>query len=259
MPVIKEIPMSIENLSLAGKTALVTGGSRGIGAACAKLLAARGAAVVVTYSKSAEQAERVVDEIAAEGGTAFAIQADAANGEAAKAGVGQTVERLGGRLDILVNNAGIAEHGPIGALPDAAFDRMLDVNVRGVWHTTAAAVAHLGDAGRIINIGSFFSERVPAPGTSAYAMTKHAVAGLTKGWARDLAARRITVNTVEPGPIETEANPDAGPRSAAIKAAVPLGRYGQPEEVAELVAYLASPAAGYVTGAHILIDGGMLA
>ena len=251
--------MSTENLSLAGKTALVTGGSRGIGAACAKLLAARGAAVVVTYSRSAEQAERITAEIVGSGGTAFAVQADAANGEAAKAGVTQAVDRLGGRLDILVNNAGIAEHGPIGALSDAAFDRMLDVNVRGVWHTTSAAIMHLGDGGRIINIGSFFSERVPTPGASAYGMTKHAVAGLTKGWARDLADRQITVNTVEPGPIETEANPDAGERSVGIKAMVPLGRYGQPDEVAELVAFLASPAAAYITGAHILIDGGMLA
>ena len=251
--------MSTKNLSLAGKAALVTGGSRGIGAACARLLAARGAAVVVTYSKSAEQAEKVVAEIGGAGGAAFAVKADAADAGAAKAGVGQAVDKLGGRLDILVNNAGVSEHGPIGALPDAAFDRLVDVNIRGVWHTTAAAVAHLGDEGRIINIGSFFSERVPFPGASAYGMTKHAVAGMAKGWARDLAGRRITVNTVEPGAVETEANPDAGERSARIKAAIPLGRYGQPEEIAELVAFLASPAAAYLTGAHILLDGGMLA
>ncbi|WP_174292303.1 SDR family NAD(P)-dependent oxidoreductase [Sphingomonas bacterium] len=251
--------MSVENLSLAGKTALVTGGSRGIGAACAKLLAARGAAVVVTYSKSAEQAEQVVAEIAGGGGKGFAVAADAADADAAKAGVAAAVDRFGGRLDILVNNAGIAEHGPIGTLPDAAFERQVDVNIRGVWHTTAAAVAHLGDDGRIINIGSFFSERVPFPGSSAYGMTKHAVAGMTRGWARDLAGRRITVNTVEPGPIETEANPDTGERSARIKTLVPLGRYGQPNEVAELVCFLASPAAAYITGTHVLIDGGMLA
>lgn len=251
--------MSTETLNLAGKAALVTGGSRGIGAACARLLAARGAAVVVTYSKSAEQAEKVVAEIGEAGGAAFAVEADAADAGAARAGVAQAAKRLGGRLDILVNNAGISEHGPIGALPDAAFDRLVDVNIRGVWHTTAAAMAHLGDEGRIINIGSFFSERVPFPSASAYAMTKHAVAGMTKGWARDLAGRRITVNTVEPGAIETEANPDAGERSARIKGAIPLGRYGQPEEVAELVAFLASPAAAYLTGAHILVDGGMLA
>ena len=144
-------------------------------------------------------------------------------------------------------------------LDDATFERQLNINVRGVWHTTTAAVPSMRDGGRVINIGSFFSERVPAPGTSAYSMTKHAVAGLTKGWARDLAARRITVNTVEPGPIETEANPDEGERAAMINAMVPLGRYGQPREEAELVAFLASPAADYITGAQILVDGGMLA
>ena len=251
--------MTADTLTLTGKTALVTGGARGIGAACAKLLAERGASVAITYSRSADRAEALIGEIVDAGGSAFAVAADAGNPEAVRAGVAQAVDRLGGQLDILVNNAGIAEHGPFGQLSDAAFERQLDINVRGVWHTTTAAVAAMRDDGRVINIGSFFSERVPAPGASAYAMTKHAVAGLTKGWARDLAARRITVNTVEPGPIETDANPDEGERAAMIKAMVPLGRYGQPREVAELVAFLASSAAGYITGAQILIDGGMLA
>ena len=251
--------MSTDSLLLTNKTALITGGGRGIGAACAKLLAARGAAVVVTYSKSAQQADDVVAAIIGCGGTAFAVKADAGDADAAKAGVGEAVEKLGGHLDILVNNAGIAEHGPIGELSDKAFDTMVDVNIRGVWHTTSTAVAHLGNDGRIINIGSFFSERVPFPDASGYAMTKHAVAGMTKGWARDLAGRGITVNTIQPGPIETDANPDQGERSARIKAGVPLGRYGQPHEIAEAVAFLASPAAAYITGAHILVDGGMLA
>ena len=251
--------MSTDNLLLSGKSAIITGASRGIGAACAKLLAARGAAVVVTYSRSAGQADEVVASIVGSGGKAFAIKADAADADAAKAGVAQAVEALGGRLDILVNNAGIAEHGAVGVLPDLEFERMVDVNIRGVWHTTSAALAQLRDDGRIINIGSFFSERIPFPGASGYGMTKHAVAGMTKGWARDLGGRRITVNTVEPGPIETDANPDEGDRSARIKAGVPLGRYGQPEEIAELVAFLASPAAAYISGAQILVDGGMLA
>ena len=251
--------MSTDTLLLTGKNAFVTGGGRGIGAACARLLAARGAAVIVTWSKSAEQADAVVAAITGSGGTAFAVKADAGNAEAAKAGVAEGVAKLGGHIDILVNNAGIAEHGPIGTLSDHDFDAMVNVNIRGVWYTTGAAIAHFRDDGRIVNIGSFFSERVPFPGASAYAMTKHAVAGLTKGWARDLAGRRITVNTVEPGPIETDANPDEGDRSARIKAGVPLGRYGQPAEIAEAVAFLASPAAAYITGAHIRVDGGMLA
>jgi 3-oxoacyl-[acyl-carrier protein] reductase len=251
--------MNTDIFNLTGKTALVTGGSRGIGSACAKLLAERGASVAITYSRSAERAETLVSEIIAAGGSAFAIAADAGDRDTAKAGVAQALDWLGGHLDILVNNAGIAEHGPIGSLSDTAFERQMDINVRGVWYTTSAAVAAMRNGGRIINIGSFFSERVLVPGTSAYGMTKHAVTGLTKGWARDLATRQITVNTVEPGSIETEANPDDGDRAVRIKTMIPLGRYGQPHEIAELVAFLASPAASYITGAQIPVDGGMLA
>jgi len=246
-------------LNLANKTAIVTGGSRGIGAACVRLLAERGATVAFTYSRSADRADALVAEIEAAGGNVHAIKADMGNVEALRAGVAQALDHLDGHLDILVNNAGIADHGPIGVFNDATFERQMDVNIRGVWYTTSAVVAALRDDGRIINIGSFFSERSVVPGTSAYGMTKHAVVGMTRGWARDLAPRRITVNTVEPGSIETDANPDKGDRAAMIKAMVPLGRYGQPREIAELVGFLASPAASYITGSQILIDGGMLA
>ena len=163
------------------------GGTRGIGAAYAKLLAERGASVAVTNSRSCERADALVGEIEGAGGSAFAIAAHAGDADAGKAGVAEAVHRFGGQLDILVNNAGVAEHAPCGSLSDAAFERQLDINVRRVWHTSTAAATAMRDRGRVINIGSFFSERVPAPGTSAYGMTKHAMAGLTKGWARDLA------------------------------------------------------------------------
>lgn len=248
-----------DGLDFSGKTALVTGGSRGIGAAVARTLAARGASVAITYSSSKDSAEAVVRHIEASGGTAYAIEANLADARSAASGAIAAVEKLGGSLHILVNNAGVALHGPLGKLPEDDFEHTLDVNVRGLWHTTSAVVDYLADEGRIINIGSFFSDRVPFPGSSAYGMSKHAVTGMTRGWARDLAPRGITVNCVEPGPIATEANPDEGPRADRIKAMVPLGRFGKPEEVAELVAFLASPAAGYITGSQILIDGGLLA
>lgn len=244
---------------LTGKTALVTGGSRGIGAAIARSLAARGALVAITYAKSEAEAASVIADIVAAGGVAVTVQADLANPISAKDGARAALSQLGGKLDILVNNGGVALHGPIGVLSDADFETTLNVNVRGLWHTTAAVIASLSNGGRIINIGSFFSERVPFPGSSAYGLSKHAVAAMTRGWARDLAPRGITVNTVEPGPIATDANPETGERAERIKTLVPLGRFGKPEEVAALVGFLVSPAASYMTGAHILIDGGLMA
>ena len=251
--------MSTQNLDLSGKTALVTGGSRGIGAAIASLLAARGARVAVTYSKSADAAEQVAAAITKAGGTAFAVQANAADAASIQAGVKAAVDKLGGTLDILVNNAGVATFGGVADLAAGDLDKQIDVNIKGVWHTTAAALPHLADGGRIVNIGSIVSERVPMPGASGYALTKHAVAGMTRGWTRELAARKITVNTVQPGPIDTEMNPADGEMADMMTSMVPLGRYGKPEEVAELVAFLASPAAAYISGAHVSIDGGMLA
>ena len=253
--------MSTQNLDLSGKTALVTGGSRGIGRAIATLLAARGASVAVTYSSSADAAHSLVSEVEKAGGKAFAVQADASDKAAVRKGVVDAVTKLGGKLDVLVNNAGLFEMGTVADLDDAKFDKQLDVNVRGVWFTTQAAAEHMNDGGRIINIGSVVGEHIPFPGGSAYGMTKHAVAGLTKGWTRDFAPRGITVNVIEPGPIDTEMNPDTAgdPMSDGMRSMVPLGRYGRAEEVAELAAFLASPAAAYISGAHIAIDGGMLA
>ncbi len=247
------------NNDLTSKAALITGGGRGIGAAIAKALAARGANVAITFANDSKSADAVVAAIRAEGGQAFAIQSNIAHAGQGAEGARAAVERLGGRLDILVNNAGVARHGTIMDLAVEDFEKTIDTNIRGLWHTTVAVAGALREGGRIINIGSFFSERVPFPGTSAYGLSKHAVAGMTRGWARDFAPRRITVNMIQPGPIATDANPDHGERAERIKAIVPLGRYGRPEEIGELVAFLASPAADYITGANIQIDGGLLA
>ena len=252
--------MSTQNLNLSGKIALVTGGSRGIGSGIAKLLAARGASVAVTYSKSADAADAVVKEIEAAGGKALAVQGDASDPKSAAAAVEQVVKAAGG-LDILVNNAAIAEVGPIdadGSEGDDGFTKMIALNVAGVWATTRAAVPHLKEGARIINIGSTSGQQAVFGGMSAYSATKHAVHGLTKSWARDLAGRGITVNTVAPGPIDTEMNPADGEIAAQVKPLVPLGRYGTTEEVAELTAFVASPAASFITGAELRVDGGML-
>ena len=248
--------MNTHHLSLSGKTALVTGGSRGIGREIVRLLADRGATVAFTYGKSKDVADALAEEV---GG--HAVRADAGDPAAAKKGVEQAADKLGGRIDILVNNAGVFELGPIDGFSDDQFNSQVDVNVKGVWFTTQAAAPLLNEGGRVVNLGSVVGERVPFPGASAYGMTKHAVSGFTKGWARDFAPRKITVNVVEPGPIDTDMNPDHPDNEAAagMKSLVPLGRYGHAWEVAELVAFLASPAAAYISGAHVTIDGGMIA
>jgi 3-oxoacyl-[acyl-carrier protein] reductase len=246
------------NGDLKGKVALVTGGSRGIGAAIAKRLAQEGAAVAITYSTSPDKAHAVIDSIKCAGGSAIAIQADSADAEAVKQAVQGTAEKLG-RIDILVNNAGVVHLAPIGEFPEKEFDRILNINVRGVFVATQEAVKHMGEGGRIIMMGSVNSDLVPFSGGSVYALTKAALAGFTHGLARDLGPRGITVNNIQPGPINTDMNPADGPHSGLVKDFIAVGRYGRAEEVAALVAHLAGPEGGYINGAQIKIDGGFAA
>ena len=244
--------------TLAGKVALVTGGSRGLGAAIAQRLAADGAAVALTYTSSPQKADEVVRSIEAAEGKALAIQADSANVEAVKQAVAETVSTLG-RLDILVNNAGVATIAPIDQFSMDEFDRLVAVNVKGVFVATQEAVRHLGEGGRIIMIGSINSDSTPFAGLSVYALTKGAIASFTRGLARDLGPRGITVNNIQPGPIDTDMNPADGDFAEGLKKVIALGRYGQGHEVAGMVAYLASPEAAFITGASLKIDGGFTA
>lgn len=240
---------------LAGRVALVTGGSRGIGAAIVERLAAEGARVAFTYGSRAADAEELVGKITAAGGEAMAVEADSAQPEAVRRAIAAVVAEFGG-LDVLVNNAGVAHVAPLEDFPLEEFDRMLAVNVRGVFTAIQAAAHHLEHGGRIITIGSVNADRVPVAGIGVYAMTKAAVAGLTRGLARELGPRGITVNTVQPGPTATDMNPDAGPFAEAMKELMPLGHYAEPADIASAVAYLARPEARFVTGATWDVDGG---
>jgi 3-oxoacyl-[acyl-carrier protein] reductase len=240
---------------LTGRRALVTGGSRGIGAEIVRRLAADGAAVAFTYGASAADAQKLADDVRAGGGTAIAIQADSVDPEQVANSVDETVSQLGG-LDILVNNAGVGYIADIESFPAEEFERLFAINVRSVFTASQRAVSHLGEGGRIINIDSINADRVPGPGLSVYAMTKGAVAGFTRGLARDLGPRGITVNNVQPGPIATDMNPDEGEFADALRQVMALGRYGQPRDIASVVSYLAGPEASYITGAHWDVDGG---
>ena len=244
--------------TLAGKVALVTGGSRGIGAAIARRLAQDGAAVAITYASAQSKADEVVRAIEAAGGRALAIHADSADAEAVKSAIAATLQTLG-RLDVLVNNAGIAAVAPLEQFSLDDFDRMVAVNVRSVFVAAQEASRHMGEGGRIITIGSVNADRMPFAGGSVYAMTKAAVAGLTRGLARDLGPRGITVNNVQPGPVDTDMNPADGPFAEMLKGMLAVQRYGHANEIAGLVAYLARPEAGFVTGASLTIDGGFAA
>jgi 3-oxoacyl-[acyl-carrier protein] reductase len=243
---------------LIGKVALVTGGSRGIGAAIARALADDGADVAISYAASADKAQAVVQDLLAKGVRADAFKADQADAKAVNALV-ETVAQRFGRLDILVNNAGVLTLGQVHDRANniADLDRMFAINVGGVATAVRAAVPLMGDGGRIISIGSVVGDATPFPGAADYSATKAALLGYTRGWARDLGPKGITVNTIQPGPIDTDMNPaENGDFAEAQKAATALGRYGTADEVAAAVAFLAGPSAGYITGTTLTVDGG---
>jgi 3-oxoacyl-[acyl-carrier protein] reductase len=240
---------------LANKVALVTGGSRGIGAAIAKRLAADGASVAITYAKDASAASAVVKAIETGGGKAFAIQADAADTKAVKDAVDKAVATFG-RLDVLVNNAGTAIPKKFEDTTLEELDRVININLRGVFVTTQAALKHMKDGGRIITIGSCVGERMMTPGLVPYSATKGAVKMFTQGLSREVGSRGITVNNIQPGPIDTDLNPAAGDWAEPQLANTALKRYGHVDEVAALVSFVAGPEAAYITGANLTVDGG---
>ncbi|MQX40787.1 SDR family oxidoreductase [Sinorhizobium meliloti] len=251
--------MTVENcFSLAGKVALVTGGARGIGAAIVRRLVREGASVAFTYGKSERAATALVDDLAASGGRALAIKSDAADATAVREAVAQTFD-IFGQLDILVNNAGVLHWSPFETFSLEDFDETLAVNVRSVFVASQAAAKHMGEGGRIINIGSCNADRVPSAGGGVYAMSKSALVGLSAGLARDLGPRGITVNNVQPGPTDTDMNPEKGDHASGLHDIMAIRRHARPEEIAGMVAYLAGPEAGMVTGANLRIDGGFAA
>jgi len=241
--------------NLIGKVALIQGGSRGIGAAIVKRLAAQGATVAFTFVSSDAKARELEDSITAAGGKALAIKADSAKAEDIRHAVSITASTFGG-LDILVNNAGVLAIAPLEDFTLEDFDRTLAINVRSVFIATQEAARHMKEGGRVINIGSTNADRMPFGGGGVYAMSKSALVGLTKGLARDLGPRGITINNVQPGPVDTDMNPANSDFAASLMGLMAINRYGTSEEIAAMVAYLAGPEAGYVTGASLTIDGG---
>jgi 3-oxoacyl-[acyl-carrier protein] reductase len=248
----------IMNGKLDNKVAFITGGSRGIGAATARRLAREGAQVAIGYGASAIAAEALVEEIRAAGGQAMAVRADVTDADSLSRAIDSAAAHFG-RIDILVNNAGVLLLGPVDQFSLEDFDKTVAVNVRGVFVASKAALAHMPDGGRIINISSTNAGRMPFAGGAAYAMSKSALTGLAKGMARDLGARKITVNNVQPGPIDTDMNPAEGEFADLMHGLMALPRHGHADEVAGMVAYLAGPEAAFVTGADLLIDGGFAA
>lgn len=243
---------------LEGKRALVTGGSRGIGAAIASVLAANGADVAFTYQRAAEKAQDVVKAIEAAGRRAVAIQADSADPKAIARSVEEAVAALGG-IDILVNSAAIGHSGMIADIDLSEYQRVMDINVRAPVLFAKAVIPHLAQGGRIITIGSALGERVPFPGITTYAMSKAALTSFTRGLSRELGPKGITVNLIQPGATNTDSNPADGAAADFQRSLTSLGRYAEPREIGNAVAYLASPAAGIITGAILTIDGGATA
>ena len=241
---------------LIGKRALVTGGSRGIGAGIALALADKGADVAITYERSADRAAEVVRAIEAKGRRGLAIQADSADPAAIKRSVEEAVKELGG-LDILVNNAGIARLGAVADIGLADIDALLNVNVRAIVLASQAAIPHLQQGGRIVSVGSSVAERALTGGATVYSLTKSALLAFTRGLAHELGPRDITVNLVQPGATDTDMNPADSVQADMLRALTPLGRYGTPGDVAAAVAFLASPAARQITGAVVTVDGGL--
>lgn len=240
---------------LAGKRVLVTGASRGIGAGIALELADRGADVVITYIRSTDKAAAVVRAIEAKGRRALAVQADSGDPAAVRRSIKETVATLGG-LDILVNNVGVSRSGPLADMPFAEIEEVLNVNARAAVLASQAAIPHLQQGGRIITIGSCLAERVPYPGLTVYSMSKSALLAFTRGLARELGPRDITVNLIQPGPIDTDQNPADGDWAEPNRRLTALGRYGAPADIAAAVAFLASPAAQFVTGSAMTVDAG---